>query len=181
MRAGLFYFLFVVFALLFVSSAQKDKKQTYGDIASGQSVNVNKCNDCLVITIYYSLKGPVPEFITFQLTDEKLFQNTYDQKIRLSFAYQRLRQSQSVDLLSCRKRRQSSPLLINNRAPRKPFFSSILTYYLFIKTSGYDLSLYTIISKKCEKESFFLYHKPDWIFNRLSCTHHYFYFCLSGA
>lgn len=103
MRAGLFYSLFVFLTLLIVSSEQKDKKQTFGDISSCQSVNVNKCNDCLVIAINFSLKKPILEFNAFRFINEKLLQKAYDQKIRLSLTYQRLYQSKSFDLKTIKR------------------------------------------------------------------------------
>lgn len=98
MRAGLLYSLFVFFTLLFVSSELKEKKQAVGDVSSCQLIDVNKCNDCLVTAINFSLKKPILEFNVYRFTNEKLFQNAYDQKVRLILSDQRLYRSSSTDL-----------------------------------------------------------------------------------
>jgi hypothetical protein len=97
MRAGLLYSLFVIFTLLIASSELKDKKQTFEEISSCQLVDANKYTDGVLITTIYSLKEPVLGFIPlFRLTNEKLFQNIYDQKIKLSITYLRFRQFKSI-------------------------------------------------------------------------------------
>jgi len=93
----LFYSLFIFCTLLIVFSELKEKKQILDSSSFCQSFDLNRCNDFLVITINSTIK-PILEFTVFNFTDEKLLQNAYNQKMRLSLTRHRLFQSDSIDL-----------------------------------------------------------------------------------
>lgn len=97
MRVRLLYCLFAAFTLMIVSSELSERKQTSGEIPVRQIVDANKPDDCVLSAINYAIKEPIGEFVTFRLTNEKLFQDNYNQKIK-SITCQRCRPFALIDI-----------------------------------------------------------------------------------
>ena len=87
MRVGLLYMAFVFLLLLIVSSEQRDKQQTYNDDYSSQLIDINKYN-CAVIAVNFSLKNIFSELTSLRPINEKMTEDAYSYKTKLSVSCQ---------------------------------------------------------------------------------------------
>jgi hypothetical protein len=95
MRVGLLYALFVIFALLLVTSKQTSNKQLRYDTSSSQSITINKKAAYILPEVNFSLKK-FTDLNFFRLIHIRLFKNTNNSRIDLSAPSLRLLQTRAV-------------------------------------------------------------------------------------
>ena len=83
MRAALIFISFVFVTLLLVYSEQTNKQQNFSNISSLRIIDINS-NDCVIPAINFSFKKIFPELNFYQFRDEKLIENAYTCRIKLS-------------------------------------------------------------------------------------------------
>jgi len=104
MRSGLFYILFVTFALLFISSNQTGNKQLRNDIQSYQSISVNTNRACILPEFSRSLKKVFSGSTFLKIIHKSLFEYAKRSRIDLSLNNLELFQKKTIAFIPLKQK-----------------------------------------------------------------------------
>jgi hypothetical protein len=97
MKTGLVYIFGLIFALIVISSEQKNERVFFG-AQSFQSIGINSNSDCVIPEFNNFLKNTLQKLNSYQLVSIELFVDNYNLKVDIVSIFQVLYQKKTFDI-----------------------------------------------------------------------------------